>query len=296
MTSRVLKLLEGFLHDRRPSLLQRGRLEVLEITEEGNELVSCRFGPDSGPTAVVVAGMHSDELTGVAAAVAIAERLAENTPPDQVFHIVPAVDVDGVAAHLKTLDERDLIPSLLGLAPHRDLEGTFDNGRFTETRAIGRWLDSLDRVDAFIDLHAANHLAPGGFSYLDGSNHNLVHTAACLLGAHMASHGIPRLAADPTGQSGEKICDGVFSIPAVEHSCVEFVRRRFDPAVIMVSELPVGLVEPHGPIGLEKLDAWKRSFQADDPPKKRRITPSVDCQPKLLADFVFDICDIVGTR
>lgn len=266
--------------------------EVLASTERGRELFSIRYGPQRGPRIAVIAGMHSDELTGVAAAVELAERLATDPPEDAVFHVVAAVDVDGVFEQIDELDEHDLIPSLLSLSPHRDLEGTCRTKGAPETAALCDWLDSIDTIDAFIDLHAANHLVPGGFCYLDGPDEVVVDTAAAIIGTHMAEHDIPRLATDPTGKSRTKVRDGVFSIPPVDDSCVEYVREHFNPSLLMVPELPVGLVEPHGPIGLEKLDAWKRSFQCDDPPEKRRITPCADTHPQLIADAIFDITEM----
>lgn len=292
MTRRVIELVrEATQRDGRGDDAPRGcRCVSTGLSRRSNPVVAVGCGADRGPVCVVVAGMHSDELTGVAAAESVVRSVYERLASGVRLEVVPAVDVDGVRDNIRGVDPDAPVVSLLDLQLHRDLEGEFCDGDHPEADAVRRWLASFERIDAFVSLHATNHLVPGGFSYLGGSESQLVETMARVLEARMAAWGVPRLASDPTGMGGQRLSDGVFGIPRVEGSSLEFVRRRFDPALMAVTELPVGLVEPHGPISLEKLDVWKNAAATSEPADPGDIIALVDDQVELLTQFVFDVC------
>lgn len=296
MTSRVIELIRDATRGVGADVAT-GRpdrpTEVVGMTPGGRQIIAVHCGDPRGrPVCVAVAGMHADELTGVAGAVETIRWATSASLTGARLIVVPAVDVDGVAANLDEIDEDDPMVSVLELEPGRDLEGEFCTGDHLEAELVRRWLEGIDRIDAYLSLHATNHLVPGGFCYAGGRNRELVETVGRLVGARMAGCGLPRLGSDPTGMGGAKVADGVFGIPHVEGSSINFVERRFDPSVLAVSEFPLGLVEPHGPIALEKLDVWRASAHRGDQGHRDEITSFVDPQIDLLRQIV---ADIVGT-
>lgn len=251
-------------------------------------------GLQDAPTCVVVAGMHSSELTGVWAALEVARRLPL-LAEDVAVHVVPAVDLDGVRHNSELDADRPDLAALLQLRNHRDLEGEFDTEGHPEAEALRKWLHGLPRVDAFVSLHAANHLAPGGFVYMGGDD-DFVDAIARRFDRLTCEHGLPLLSQDPTGVGGACIADGVFGLPDAPGSCVDFVQNVLDASIIAVTELPVGLVDVAGPVPLARLDDWKRQYADGDPPLDVSVTDCVEQQVAALSGLVADICQNLRRR
>ncbi len=260
----------------------------------GGGIPAVSFGPSDAPGCVVVAGMHSSELTGVWAAVEVAARMSKKF--EVACHVVPAVDVDGVREHSRRVARDSSLSALLRLKNHRDLEGQFRSGAHPEAEDLRRWLERLPRVDAFISLHAANHVAPGGFVYLGGDDEQMVAQTAHAVARRMDEMSFPRLSADPTGVGGARIADGVFGLPQAPGSCIDFVRTALSPAVVAVTELPVGLVEVDGAVTLAQLDRWKRRYTSGDSLPEVCVTDCVERHIDVLTRFVADICRTLNRR
>ncbi|MFP4600768.1 MAG: hypothetical protein ACLFVJ_21110 [Persicimonas sp.] len=250
--SSLLHNLDDFLEH-----IDSARVETIGEARDGSPIPAVSLGPEGAPTCVVIAGTHSSELTGVSGAFDVVERLSPELE-SVALYVVPAVDVAGVRENLSLLPSTPTLGSVLQLKSHRDLEGEFRDGDHPEAQALRQWLEGLPQIDAFISLHAANHVVPGGYVYLGGNDEQMIAEAATVLAARMDETGFRRLAEDPTGVSGARINDGIFELPDAPGSCVDFVQEAFDPGVVLVTELPVGLVVD-GPVELEQLDLWKQS-------------------------------------
>lgn len=297
MTSRLTELVRDATRGRSANFaaVRPQGFEIVGTSRQGREIPAVHCGEETaGPVCVVVAGLHAEELTGVAGAVEVIRRLGRAPISGSRLFVVPAVDVDGVADNLSKIEGDDPMVSLLGLAPGRDMEGEFCTGNHLEAAALRRRLEGFDRIDAYLSLHATNHLVPGGFCYAGGRDPEAVGTVGTLIGARMAGCGLPRLNSDPTGMGGARVTEGVFGIPHVEGSSIDFVERRFDPSILTVTEFPLGLVEPHGPIALEKLDVWRRSTRRGGRGARDDITSFVEPQIELLHQVVADVLRAVA--
>ncbi|MEO1145955.1 MAG: M14 family zinc carboxypeptidase [Cyanobacteria bacterium J06638_22] len=227
------------------------RVEEIGVSGEGRSLYGVTVGgPQATRTVVIVAGCHADEVIGPLTAIFMLQTLLHHEPPSVRVCVVPVADPDFVFRNAIELPATVPLQALLNLEHQRDLEGHFTADTYPECVAIRRWIEQLERVDAYFSLHSAHCISPGLFFYVGKqSNVTWVHQVAEQV-AVVTPSWIPLLSNDPTGLSQKQISPGFFELelPADidltdSHpgSSLAFVAHRFHPQYFGASEIPLAV-------------------------------------------------------
>ncbi len=132
-------------------------LPVVGRSSLGRPICAGRFGPPEGPLLLVVGGVHGDEASSVAAALALVPWLAGHPPRRRVV-LVPALNPDGVVAATKN-SARDV--DLNRNFPARNFRPEHEPGynpgptplSEPETRALAA-LANDDGLEGVVAIHA----------------------------------------------------------------------------------------------------------------------------------------------
>jgi hypothetical protein len=229
---------------------QRAQVDILGRSSEGRQLAAVQFGsPAASLTFVIIAGFHATELAGPLAAIRLIQDLLTRPPTQHRFAIVPVADPDRLMLNLANLPADPTAHDLLNLHAVEDLEGTFTAPVFEECQHIRSWLEHFDQIDGYYSLHTAHRIAPGLFFYLAGSVMPVIgRCVAQQISKTLPTHS-PLLNYDPTGLATTLLAPGILALPIVgttaesvmSESSLAFVMERFNPQIIGVSEVPLGL-------------------------------------------------------
>jgi hypothetical protein len=246
-------------------------VEEIGVSGEGRSIYGVKVGNDRATrTIAIVAGLHADETIGPLTALSILQTLASDPPPTVQFYIVPVADPDFVDRNANELTETVTLQALLNLNHQRDLEGNFTTDAYPECVAIRRWLDSLNRVDAYFSLHSAHCISPGLFFYVSNtSNLGWVSQVASQV-ATTTPDWIRLLSCDPTGLAKKAVAPGFFEleIPDLDRlnttnpgSSLAFVTHRFRPQYVGVSEMPLAVCPALATASLTQIEQCNRDFK-----------------------------------
>ncbi|MBE9098684.1 M14 family zinc carboxypeptidase [Vacuolonema iberomarrocanum] len=246
-------------------------VEEIGVSGEGRSLYGVTVGgTQATPTVVIVAGCHADEVIGPLTAIFMLQTLLRDERLSVKVCVVPVADPDFVFRNATDLPATVTLQALLKLKHQRDLEGHFTADTYPECVAIRRWIEQLERVDAYVSLHSAHCISPGLFFYV-GSPSNLgwVRQVADRV-ATATPDWIPLLPDDPTGLSQTTLSPGFFElgIPAytdlsASHpgSSLAFVAHCFQPQYLGASEIPLAVCSELAQASLAEIDQCNREVR-----------------------------------
>lgn len=246
-------------------------VEEIGVSGEGRTIYGVSVGNEQATrTVVIVAGLHAGEIIAPLTAVSILQTLVYNSPPAVRFCIVPVADPDFVSRNASELPATVTLQALLNLNHQRDLEGHFTTDAYSECIAIRRWIEQIDRVDAYFSLHSAHCISPGLFFYVGStSNSEWVSQVASRV-ATTTPDWISLLPQDPTGLSKKTLSSGFFELEIPEReklssthpgSSLAFVTHLFQPQYVGVSEMPLAVCPALADASLTKIDQCNRDFK-----------------------------------
>ncbi len=256
--------LDSFLHHQ---VAQHAQLNLLGHSSEGRLLSAVQIGsPTASLTIVVIAGFHATEIAGPLAAIRLIQHLLNYPPKQHRFAIVPVADPDRLSRNLAALGANPTTPDLLNLGAVEDLEGAFTTSTYAECQHIRSWLEQFEQIDGYYSLHTAHRVAPGLFFYLGGKAMSVVSNPIAEHLMSMLSMPIPMLAYDPTGFATTVLAPGILALPSIgssservmSESSLAFVLERFNPQMIGVTEVPLGLCSELGAASLAEIENYNR--------------------------------------
>lgn len=284
-------------------------IEVIGISGEGRPIYGVTFGHlQASAAVVVVAGMHADEVIGPLAALALIRKLVHESFPHVRFGIVPIADPDLFHQNAQQLSKTTHLREILSLSHVRDLEGNFTLDVYPECVAIRQWVEQFSKIDAYFSLHSAHRIAPGLFFYVEP------HSDAALLdrvATHVAEtlpHPIPLLTCDPTGVAQRMLTPGFFALPlpeqVINHSLystpnfhaqtsLTFVAQRFQPKVVVASEMPLGICPALADTSLNEIEQYNRDFKNTGYVKYLFNEIPLDMQIEILHSLIFSVAEMV---
>lgn len=279
-------------------------VEEIGVSGEGRSIYGVTVGDEQATrTIVIVAGFHADEVIGPLAAISILQRLVCNKPSAVRFCIVPVADPDFIFRNANGLVAPVTLQALLNLNHLRDLEGNFTTDAYPECAAIRRWIERIDRVDAYFSLHSAHLISPGLFFYV-GSKSNLdwVSQVASQVAA-ITPDWITLLSEDPTELSKNALSSGFFELEIPEReklsashpgSSVAFVTHRFRPQYTGVSEMPLAVCPDLAEVSLTVIEQCNRDFKQTGYTNYSFQEIDLDTQLHIIESWVWSVFERVA--
>lgn len=276
-------------------------VEQIGISGEGRSIYGVMVGDNRAiNTVVIVAGFHADEVIGSLSSISILQKLVENPYPTVRFYIVPMADPDFGSRNASELPANVTLQALLKLNHQRDLEGNFTGDTYPECIAIRRWIEQIDRVDAYFSLHSAHCISPGLFFYAS-SNSNLEwvsHVASQM--AKTTPDWISLLSQDPTELSTKALSPGFFELEIPEYdrlnvthsaSSLAFVTHRFKPQYVGVSEMPLAVCPALADATLTEIERCNRDFRQTGYTNYSVREIDLDTQIHILQSWIWSVVE-----
>jgi Zinc carboxypeptidase len=280
-------------------------VEEIGVSGEGQSIYGVTVGDKQATrTVVIVAGLHAAEVIAPLTAISILQTLVYNSPPAVRFCIVPVADPDFVSRNARELPETVTLQALLNLNHQRDLEGHFTLDTYPECIAIRRWIEQLDRTDAYFSLHSAHCISPGLFFYV-GSDSNLrwVSQVASQVAA-TTPEWVSLLSQDPTGLSQKALSPGFFELEIPERetfntsnpgSSLAFVMHRFQPQYVGASEMPLAVCPALTEASLAEIDRCNHDFKQTGHTDYSFQAIDLDTQLRIMKSWIWSVIEHVAT-
>lgn len=281
-------------------------VEEIGVSGEGRTIYGVSVGNEQATrTVVIVAGLHAAEIIAPLTAVSILQTLVYNSPPAVRFCIVPVADPDFVSRNASELPATVTLQALLNLNHQRDLEGHFTTDAYPECIAIRRWIEQIDRVDAYFSLHSAHCISPGLFFYVGStSNSEWVSQVASRV-ATTTPDWISLLPQDPTGLSKKALSSGFFELEIPEReklsgthpgSSLAFVTHLFQPQYVGVSEMPLAVCPALADASLTKIDQCNRDFKERGYTNYSFQEIDLDTQLRIMKNWILSVIEHIAAE
>lgn len=281
-------------------------VEEIGVSGEGRTIYGVSVGNEQATrTVVIVAGLHAAEIIAPLTAVSILQTLVYNSPPAVRFCIVPVADPDFVSRNASELPATVTLQALLNLNHQRDLEGHFTTDAYPECIAIRRWIEQIDRVDAYFSLHSAHCISPGLFFYVGStSNSEWVSQVASRV-ATTTPDWISLLPQDPTGLSKKALSSGFFELEIPEReklsgthpgSSLAFVTHLFQPQYVGVSEMPLAVCPALADASLTKIDQCNRDFKQRGYTNYSFQEIDLDTQLRIMKNWILSVIEHIAAE
>ncbi|MGB6296917.1 MAG: M14 family zinc carboxypeptidase [Rivularia sp. (in: cyanobacteria)] len=281
-------------------------VEEIGVSGEGRTIYGVSVGNEQATrTVVIVAGLHAAEIIAPLTAVSILQTLVYNSPPAVRFCIVPVADPDFVSRNANELPTTVTLQALLNLNHQRDLEGHFTTDAYPECIAIRRWIEQIDRVDAYFSLHSAHCISPGLFFYVGStSNSEWVSQVASRV-ATTTPDWISLLPQDPTGLSKKLLSSGFFELEIPEReklssthpvSSLAFVTHLFQPQYVGVSEMPLAVCPALADASLTKIDQCNRDFKEKGYTDYSFQEIDLDTQLRIMKNWILSVIEHIAAE
>jgi hypothetical protein len=281
-------------------------VEEIGVSGEGRTIYGVSVGNEQATrTVVIVAGLHAAEIIAPLTAVSILQTLVYNSPPAVRFCIVPVADPDFVSRNANELPTTVTLQALLNLNHQRDLEGHFTTDAYPECIAIRRWIEQIDRVDAYFSLHSAHCISPGLFFYVGStSNSEWVSQVASRV-ATTTPDWISLLPQDPTGLSKKLLSSGFFELEIPEReklssthpvSSLAFVTHLFQPQYVGVSEMPLAVCPALADASLTKIDQCNRDFKEKGYTDYSFQEINLDTQLRIMKNWILSVIEHIAAE
>ncbi|MGC1525375.1 MAG: M14 family zinc carboxypeptidase [Phormidesmis sp.] len=284
------------------------QVEEIGISGEGRPLYGVTVGDRTAARTIgIIAGCHAGEIIGPLAAISTIQHLANQPIPGIKFKIVPTVDPDFLHKNAKALPANPTLQDLLGKGAQqtRDLEGHFTTDTYPECVAVRRWLQQLDRVDAYFSLHSSGLIAPGLFFYIgSGANPGCAADVVRRVAAAVPDY-IPLLPYDPTGVASAFLSPGFFEIPVSDakelnlvkpSNSLSFVAQHFQPQFIGVSEMPLAICSALDNAPLSRIDRCNCEFRQTGRIDHSFIEVDLHTQLSIMRTFIGSVAQFVALR
>jgi Zinc carboxypeptidase len=279
-------------------------VEEIGVSGEGRSIYGVTVGDEQATrTVAIVAGLHAAEVITPLTAISILQTLVHNSPPAVRFCIIPVADPDFVSWNASELPETVTLQALLNLNHQRDLEGHFTMDTYPECVAIRRWIEQIDRVDAYFSLHSAHCISPGLFFYVGStSNSGWVSQVASRVAATTPDW-ISLLSQDPTGLSKKALSSGFFELEIPEReklsasypgSSLAFVTYRFQPQYVGASEMPLAVCLALAEASLPEIDQCNRDFKQTGGTNYSFQEIDLDTQLHIMKSWVWSVIEHVA--
>lgn len=281
-------------------------VEEIGVSGEGRTIYGVSVGNEQATrTVVIVAGLHAAEIIAPLTAVSMLQTLVYNSPPAVRFCIVPVADPDFVSRNASELPATVTLQALLNLNHQRDLEGHFTTDAYPECIAIRRWIEQIDRVDAYFSLHSAHCISPGLFFYVGStSNSEWVSQVASRV-ATTTPDWISLLPQDPTGLSKKLLSSGFFELEIPEReklsgthpgSSLAFVTHLFQPQYVGVSEMPLAVCPALADASLTKIDQCNRDFKEKGYTNYSFQEIDLDTQLRIMKNWILSVIEHIAAE
>lgn len=281
-------------------------VEEIGVSGEGRTIYGVSVGNEQATrTVVIVAGLHAAEIIAPLTAVSMLQTLVYNSPPAVRFCIVPVADPDFVSRNASELPATVTLQALLNLNHQRDLEGHFTTDAYSECIAIRRWIEQIDRVDAYFSLHSAHCISPGLFFYVGStSNSEWVSQVASRV-ATTTPDWISLLPQDPTGLSKKLLSSGFFELEIPEReklsgthpgSSLAFVTHLFQPQYVGVSEMPLAVCPALADASLTKIDQCNRDFKEKGYTNYSFQEIDLDTQLRIMKNWILSVIEHIAAE
>jgi Zinc carboxypeptidase len=278
-------------------------VEEIGVSGEGRSIYGVTVGNEQAArTVVIVAGLHAAEVIGPLTAISILQTIVCHKLPAVRFCIIPVADPDFMFRNASELLAPVTLQALLNLNHQRDLEGNFTTDAYPECVAIRRWIEQIDRVDAYFSLHSAHCISPGLFFYVGSdSNSDWVRQVASQVAAATPDW-ITLLSQDPTELSKNALSSGFFELEIPEHeklnasypgSSVAFVTHRFQPQYTGVSEMPLAVCPALAEASLTAIDQCNRDFKQTGQASYAFQEIDLDTQLRIMERWIWSVIDRV---
>lgn len=284
-------------------------IEVIGTSSESCPIYGVTLGhPQASSTAVVVAGMHADEVIGPLAALALIRKLVHHSLSNIRFGIVPIADPDLFHQNAQQLSNATDLREILSLSHVRDLEGNFTLDVYPECIAIRQWIEQFSEIDAYFSLHSAHRIAPGLFFYVEPHSDPAWIDHAATQVATALSDTIPLLTSDPTGVAQRMLTPGFFALPLPEQvidnslystpnfhaqTSLTFVAQRFQPKVAVASEMPLGICSALANTSLNEIEQYNCDFRNTGYAKYPFYEIPLDLQIEILHSLILSIAEML---
>jgi hypothetical protein len=279
-------------------------IEEIGVSGEGRSICAVTVGDKQADyTVVIVAGFHADEVIGPLTAISILQTLIEDPPTTVRFCIIPVADPDFVSRNASELPTNVTLQALLNLNHQRDLEGHFTTDTYPECAAIRQWLESFDRIDAYLSLHSAHCISPGLFFYVSStSNSDWVSQVASQVTAKTPGW-ISLLSQDPTGLSRRALSPGFFELEISKceklnaltpGSSLAFVTHRFQPQYVGASEMPLAVCPTLIKASLTEIDHCNRDVKQTGYASYSFQEIDINTQLRIMGNWVWSVADRVA--